>query len=54
MEMSELLVSLVNRFGKGSRVYSVSFDAEGFWHIGITDTNNGEIIASYTNAHVRT
>jgi hypothetical protein len=54
MEMSELLASLVNRFGKDSRVYSVSFDEQGFWHIGITDTGNGEVLARYTNAHVRT
>jgi len=53
MSMSELLNSLIERFGKNARVYSVSFDAEGFWHIGITDTNNGEIIASYSNANIR-
>ena len=54
MSMSELLNSLVERFGRHDRVYSVSFDAQGFWHIGVTNTGNGEIIASYTNAHVRT
>ena len=54
MQMSELLTGLVERFGKENRVYSVSFDDQGFWHIGVTDTNNGEIIARYTNEHVRT
>jgi len=54
MSMSEMLASLVERFGRHHRVYSVSFDEQGYWHIGITDTNNGEIVASYTNAHVRT
>ena len=54
MSMSELLTGLVKRFGKESRVYSVSFDEQGFWYIGITDTGNGEIIARYTNAHVLT
>ena len=54
MQMSELLAGLVERFGKENRVYSVSFDEQGFWHIGVTDTGNGEIIARYTNEHVRT
>jgi hypothetical protein len=54
MSTSEMLDSLVKRFGKENRVYSVSFDEHGFWHIGVTNTSNGEIIARYTNVHVRT
>lgn len=54
MSMSEMLDSLVKRFGQNARVYSVSFDEQGFWYIGITNTDNGEILARYTNAHVRT
>lgn len=54
MRMSELLAGLVERFGKENRVYSVSFDEQGFWHIGVTDTNDGEIIARYSNANVAT
>jgi hypothetical protein len=54
MKMSELLTGLITRFGKENRVYSVSFDDLGFWHIGVTDTSDGEIIASYSNANVAT
>ena len=54
MQMFELLSGLVERFGRDKRVYSVSFDEQGFWYIGVTDTNNGELIARYSNSNVAT
>lgn len=47
MKLSEALDTLVKRFGRDSRVYSVTFDDNGKWRIAVMSTDNGAFLERF-------